>query len=222
MGTLIKIRPGCLSNHALQFRRSFFASSTDHTNLLQGAKVHRLDQEGEKNMYVMAADGMDLETVKTVPQLHMARLWRDGNTLYGVKVVNRVLGSPSDVCRPLVEAALKDAGNEPRALSTVHGLSEWVAEGIANKKTIATLSSLSIGEIEAIKRLTERISVDDDTYNTAKKGIEMLAKEFLAEGLGEEASLYQSKGGGFVSIDHHADKTDYSDTSFGTMAVFKF
>eukprot|EP00565_Helicotheca_tamesis_P005814 CAMPEP_0185730890 /NCGR_PEP_ID=MMETSP1171-20130828/11299_1 /TAXON_ID=374046 /ORGANISM="Helicotheca tamensis, Strain CCMP826" /LENGTH=172 /DNA_ID=CAMNT_0028400037 /DNA_START=183 /DNA_END=701 /DNA_ORIENTATION=- len=172
----------------------------------------------------MAADGMDVETVKTVPQLHLARLFRDGSTIYGAKVVNRVLGKPVEVCGPLVEAALKDAGNQPRALSTLHGLTDWVAKGVDDNETAEKFFSFNIEEIDAIKKMIEKHAMikDDYVYNAGKKGIELLAEEFIQKGLGDEASLYQSKGGQFFSIDHRGDTSEYADASFGAMAVFKF
>ena len=81
----------------------FFASSTDHTRLLAEAEVHRWvvppdnNNSTSRTQYVLVANGMDLEMVKQVPQLHLARLFvtSDQSTMYGAKVVNRTLGDLS-------------------------------------------------------------------------------------------------------------------------------
>jgi hypothetical protein len=125
-------------------KRPFFASSTDHTTLLQNAEVHRLVGQGVGSggtveaapcQYVLVAQGTEVGLVQKVPQLHLARLWWDPstNTIYGAKVVNRTLGSIPEVCPRLLDAALKDAkvaataklSTLPiQARSTLHGLSE--------------------------------------------------------------------------------------------------
>lgn len=124
------------SSKPTQTVRSFFASSTDHTRLLQESRVFRLPQSdnGDNNnsnketdhvMYVLAASGSELALVQKVPHLHLARLHRsttkenaDDNgggggdnviQLWGAKVVNRTLGLPVHVCGKLVDAALEDA-----------------------------------------------------------------------------------------------------------------
>ncbi|KAG7349229.1 hypothetical protein IV203_011826 [Nitzschia inconspicua] len=102
------------SSALLRCRRTFFASSTDHTRLLQEAEVHCLVEEDDnetginKRQYVLVDYGMDLATVKKVPQLHLGRLFLEGNTIYGAKVVNRTLGECSVVWGKLLEAALED------------------------------------------------------------------------------------------------------------------
>jgi hypothetical protein len=116
-------------------RRFFFASSTDHTRLLDEADVHRVTLVDGVTQYVMAPNGTDLEIVQKVPQLHLARLFVKDNVLYGAKVINRTLGEPKLVCGKILDAALQDVGiDKARARSTLHGLSDWVLDGMRIKK----------------------------------------------------------------------------------------
>jgi hypothetical protein len=149
----------CSGSGRAMTRRFFFASSTDHTTLLAQAEIHVLPvantpatvNDGNTpttttQQIVLAPCGMDGETVRKVPQLHMARLLltttssttSESNeivmTLHSAKVVNRSLGSTVHVCRRLLEYAMAQQGKMTNrssrnvkifAKSTLHGLSEW-------------------------------------------------------------------------------------------------
>jgi len=202
-------------------RRSFFASSTDHSRLLAESKVHRLIS-GDSKQYVMAADGMDLETVQKVPQLHLARLnLKSDGTMYGAKVINRTLGSPEEVCGKLVDVARKDGGI--RARSHLHGLSEWVLNGLRNETTIPILQEEDDEVLQDIEKIASgQVTYSDPIYQANKDRWERLAQEFVKLGLGGEAALYQSKGASLSSIEHGTDDSEYADTSAGVMALFTF
>mmetsp|Transcript_7263 Transcript_7263/g.21508 ORF Transcript_7263/g.21508 Transcript_7263/m.21508 type:complete len:205 (-) Transcript_7263:79-693(-) len=199
-------------------REAFFASSTDHTQLLKTAEVHRLEENG-KRKYVLVAQGMDSSLVKRVPQLHLARIFLDGNTLYGAKVVNKTLGDPADVCGRLFDAAVNDfaAGQSTRAQSTLHGLSKWVSSG---GTSIDALSILDENQKEAVIAIANGEN-DQRVYSNGRKGWELLATEFVSKELGLEARLYQSKGGTLSGIEHHSDM-DYYSESGGATAIFSF
>jgi hypothetical protein len=145
-------------------KRLFFASSTDHTTLLAQAEIHVLSVAAAAaaavdesttttttttQQIVLAPTGMDVDTVRKVPQLHMARLLltttttnNNSNeivmTFHSAKVVNRSLGSTRHVCRRLLEYAMAMAHQQQEmtsssrrnvkifAKSTLQGLSEWV------------------------------------------------------------------------------------------------
>jgi len=218
--------------------RSFFASSTDHSKLLGTAQVHRLDDDGKQlHQYVIAADGMDVDMVRKVPQLHLARLWRESNVLYGAKVVNSTLGSIHQVCGRLVEAALQDVkdggGKEAFARSTLHGLSEWILKGLGgntnNSNDDAALETIlaSIGDsdvlaVEELAKSGNLSKISEEIYSQAQPHWDKLAVEFIKQGLGEEAPLYEASGGVLKQIDHRADNTDYSSSSGGAMALYEF
>jgi hypothetical protein len=202
-------------------KRSFFASSTDHSKLLREAEVHCLQQDDGSRQYVMVAAGVDMNTVRKVPQLHLARLHVKGKTIHGAKVINRTLGSPADVCGKLVDAALKDAGSGAKARSTLHGLSAWVLQGIQMHEHIDTFMKLKEAELKAVESIAVG-ELDEKVYNAGKEGWEKLAREYLGKRMGEEAALYQSKGGTISTVEHLADTSEFANTSGGAMAIFSF
>lgn len=220
------------SHHSIpSTRRTFFASSTDHSTLLQTAEIHKL-QEHQSNsdhcQYVMVAEGMDADMVQKVPQLHLARLFRNGTTLFGAKVVNSTLGAPKEVCGRLVDAALEDIPTSTtiQAKSSLRGLSEWVQKGLVvddGGTSIAALSSFNEEQIKAIQAgflAYNKSNIDNALFELGKQSWEDLAHEFLTRELGDEAALYQSKGFALPEIIHHADESDYASSSGGAMALF--
>jgi hypothetical protein len=202
-------------------RRFFFASSTDHTRLLDEADVHRVTLVDGVTQYVMAPNGTDLEIVQKVPQLHLARLFVKDNVLYGAKVINRTLGEPKLVCGKILDAALQDVGiDKARARSTLHGLSDWVLDGMRIKKRVDSLSGLSDGELSAIEAIAKEPSTEK--YDTSRMIWEKLAQEYIDRGCATEAALYQSREGVLTEIEHHADTSELANTSGGAMALFEF
>jgi hypothetical protein len=212
---------GILSSRRFVSKRTFFASSTDHTQLLAESEVHCIPQDDGSTQYVMAASGIDVDTVKKVPQLHLARLSVLDKTLFGAKVVNRTLGSPSVVCEKLIDAALKDAGAGAQARSNLHGLSEWVLNGIKEKEGIDAVTKLKDAEIKALEAIAGG-ELDEKVYNVGKEVWEKVAREYIEKGNGGEAMLYVSKGGKLVAVEHLVDTSEFANTSGGAMAVFSF
>eukprot|EP00977_Amphora_coffeiformis_P016761 scaffold5296_cov163-Amphora_coffeaeformis.AAC.16 len=185
---------GMIRQTGLPHCRFFFASSTDHTRLLAEAQVHRWvvppDSSNNNNnnassstQYVLAAHGMDLEMVKKVPQLHLARLFltSDSGTMNGAKVVNRTLGDPAFVCGKLVDAALQDGATLAR--STLHGLSDHVLQQ-------ASLSS--DGRLVTLARGKNLAYGNDDEIAT---NWETLARDFISSRQCLETNLHMDKGG---------------------------
>jgi len=215
----------------LSAKRSFFASSTDHTRLLADSQVYRLDGDADHCfLYVLAAGGTDPELVRKVRPLHLARLLVDTkqNIMWGAKVVNRTLGTPQHVCGKLVDAALRDMkkGNPVFAKSTLHGLSEWVLKRITQQKKDSIPPSLRVEDdvIKALKCIAENKS-DDSIYEAFQAQWELVGKDFLndAEAVkAGESGLYQSKGATLVEIQHRVDTSEFSDTCAGTMALYRF
>mmetsp|Transcript_21590 Transcript_21590/g.32139 ORF Transcript_21590/g.32139 Transcript_21590/m.32139 type:complete len:252 (-) Transcript_21590:2250-3005(-) len=221
----IMIRPLCNSvarprvRTALA-RRSFFASSTDHSELLRSAEIHKFDDERDTLQYVLAAQGMDRATVKSVKQLHLARIFvdtasstSDDAMMMGAKVVNKTLGTHAEVCGRLVEAILEE-GTASKARSTLHGLADWIEtndrlSGLSDDEKALiepVLSSSSIGESEEVKAIWKQLAMD-----------------YVATGLGEEVALYQAKGATLLSIDCDSpDSSEYASTCGGAMAILDF
>lgn len=191
----------------LILRRTFFASSTDHTTLLRDAEIHCLPLDDGKKQYVLAASGMEADMVKKVPQLHLSRLYLDKSKIYGAKVVNRTLGNVPHCCGRLLDAALKDGGKEAHA--TLHGLSEWV------------LKEKLTGLEESEAKILEEIA-NGNLENYDDKLWEQLAMDYVNLGEAEEANLYTEKNATLIRIEHQADTTEFANTSGGAMAIFRF
>jgi hypothetical protein len=193
--------------------RNFFASSTDHTRLLEEAQIHCILQENGIKQYVLVADGVDEETVRKVPQLHLARLNLDQHKIFGAKVVNRTLGNCQDVCGRLLDVALNDTNGKAHAWSTLHDLSPWVLS--SNNESIVT--SLEQTQREQVLAIAKNES--DSSLN--KTAWEKIAMEYIAQGLSDESNLYLTKAT-FGHIEHNADTSDFANTCGGSMAVFHF
>ena len=228
-----KARHHQLINNNQCRHRTFFASSTDHSSLLQNAEIHKLKgSDTTTTTYVLAAEGMESDIVQKVPQLHLARLCllqaddtaTITQTIFGAKVVNSTLGAPKDVCGRLVDAALEDArlssssssssSTVVLAKSSLRGLSEWVEAGL-DQQNFEPLASLDDATVQVLRDRTE--AKDALVFERAW---EQLAREFLQQERGDEAALYQSKGGVLSEIIHHADDSDYARSSGGSMAIF--
>jgi hypothetical protein len=208
--------------------QSFFASSTDHTFLLHEAQVHRL-LGPDKNcvQYVMAAVGIDMETVKKVPQLHLARiLVSDNRLLHSAKVINRTLGEPEHVCGRLVDAALADIPGVAMAKSTLHGLSQWVLDGSAQDNDShparKILKCLNATELAAVIAIASGNYLDEIVYDSGRESWEKLATMYANHRMSPEIALYISKGATLESIQHNMDIGDYANTCGGAMAFLKF
>lgn len=187
--------------------RSFFASSTDHTRLMANAEVHCLEHLSVKGkQYVLVAEGMDLEMVKKVPQLHLARLFLDHDVMFGAKVVNRTLGDPVDVCGRLVDSARHDGAKQARC--TLHGLSDFVLKTSSPDERIVALANG--------KQLD--YSNDDDVRDQW----DSYARDFIASQQCLEGNLYIDKGGMLVDILHQQDESEFANTCGKAMALFEF
>jgi hypothetical protein len=174
--------------------------------------------------------------VKKDPKLKLASIRIHNNIIFGARVINSNLGSMSDVCGSLLAAALRDAsekGEQPQAVATLNGLCEWVAKGINSEEDIVALQKLQADQndvsFEAVKAIATGIPrpghsvVGEGTYRDGRAGWEALAREFVANGLGEEVALYQDNNGELVAIEHLADRSEpYLRSAGGAMARFFF
>ena len=195
--------------------RSFFASSTDHTDLLSNAIIHRIgDDAYGKRSYVLIPHGTDLDLALKVDKLQLARIFADRNYIYGAKVVQRTLGSQTKVCKSLLELALEDSksqGESPIALASLDGLSKWVtnsAEGAAHMKQLENMDQTVYEACKAIATGVPRPGhsvVGQGTYRDGETGWTDLASNYVKFKQSEEALLYGDNGGKFVDIDHLAD-----------------
>ena len=228
--------PFLLCNKTAASKRTFFASSTDHTTLVEQAVVHRIgdDAYGTRE-YVLVPNNIPLEFVKKDGKLKLASLHAKQNVIFGAKVNTRSIGSMVDVCGSLMDAALQDAasqGEQPQGLASLDGLCEWVAKGIADEEEIELLEKIQNNDpksYEAVVAIATGVPRESHTVvgmGTFRDGQYVwgeLAKEFVRRKLGEEPVLYESKGGEMVSIEHLADHSEgYIETAGGAMARFFF
>lgn len=215
--------------------RKFFASSTDHTTLVENAVIHRIGDSYGSREYVLVPKDIPLEFVLRDRKLTLASIHAKENIIFGAKVVTRAIGSIEEVCGGLVDAALQDAssqGEQPQGLATLNGLCDWVVKGIHDKEDIDVLDTLrqkdpvTYDAVVAIATGVPREShtvVGMGTFRDGQYGWGELAKEFVRRRLGDEAALYESKGGELVSIDHLADHSEeYVKSAGGAMARFFF
>jgi len=217
-------------------KRTFFASSTDHTTLVTNAKVHRVgDDKYGKRTYILIPDGTDIDLALKVDKLHLGRIFADKNYIYGAKVVQRSLGSHSDVCKRLLDMALEDSksqGEDPVALASLDGLSRWIVGGIEGKNEIAHLNELQASDeksFEACKSIATGIPrpghsvVGQGTYRDAEIAWRSLATEYVTLKMSDEANLYQGNDAQLVGIDHLADTSrEAMMGAGGSMARFIF
>lgn len=223
---LLKNESSSFSTLSRIIKRSFFASSTDHTTLLQNATAHRIgdDPYGARH-YILVPHGTPLDLAKKVDKLQLARIFADRNVIFGAKVVQRTLGSPTHVCGSLLDMALTDAssrGERPQALSALDGLCEWVVKGVEGREKIETLVKLQESDKESYESLKAMLATGCPRLDS-RLGWEDLAKEFIRLGLGDEAALYESKGAELVAIEILADESeDYLRRAGGAKARFSF
>lgn len=216
--------------------RSFFASSTDHTTLVENAVIHRIgdDSYGTRE-YALVPQDIPLELAKKDYKLKLACIYANRNVLFGTKVIAKSVGTMEEVCSGLVDAALEDAssqGEQPQGLATLHGLSDWVVRGIEEKEEIEVLTRLQERDpqtYEAVVAIATGVPreshtvVGMGTFRDGQYGWGELAKEYCRRKLGDEVRLFESKGGELVAIEHLADHSeDYIKSAGGAMARFFF
>jgi len=137
-----------------------------------------------------------------------------------------------DLAAPLLRVALEDCsteGEQPQAVSTLHGLSQWVCDCLDGKQESDTLPTLDAINLEAITAIATGIPreghfvVGQGTFRNGAQGWKALAREFLELGLSEEANLYRRADAQLVAIEHLADtNTKYLKSAGGAMARLVF
>lgn len=220
--------------------RSFFASSTDHTTLLENAVIHRiLSNEGDdvygSREYALIPQDIPVELAIKDSKLKLASIRANRNIIFGAKVITKSIGDMQEVCGGLVDVALEDAssqGEQPQGLATLHGLSDWVVRGINEQEDIKVLTTLQERDpqtYEAVVAIATGVPreshtvVGMGTFRDGQYGWGELAKEFVKRKLGDEVKLYESKGGELVAIEHLADHSEeYIKSAGGAMARFFF
>ena len=191
----------------------------------------------------------DPTTSKTLASLRAHR-----NILFGAQLQPSMMpGSKSsskhqqrsltEVCGPLLDAALEDAGvegDQPQAMATLHGLCDWVAHCLEHNDDddTTTPKSKALHQIKteddlltyhAIRAMATGIPreghsvVGQGTYRDGEQGWDALAQEFIDLKLADEVELYKSRGATVVGIEHLADtKPAYLSSAGGAMVRLFF
>lgn len=139
-----------------------------------------------------------------------------------------------DVCLPLVDQAVRDAGEngeQPQAIASLNGLCEWINECLETKgsQQLELLRSNDPLAFEAVVAVSTGIPrpghsvLGMGTFRDAEAGWKLLAEEFVELELSEEAELYRQRGARLVKIEHLADRNPtYLASAGGAMARFFF
>jgi len=238
-----------------------FSDSSSAASFFPGAVVHcRGDLPYGSREYVLLPPHVSLEDVEEEENQHfkLASLQAHRNIVFGAVLHYQkkyVKDDPDEfepqkpmlvsACLPLLDAALIDAAAEaeqPQALSTIHGLSVWVAtcfQGRAESKVLAALhqaatataaadeqAAVSLAAVQSIATGIPRPGhsvVGQGTYRDGAAAWEDLAKEFVGLRRSEECQLYQARGAELVGVDLLADtRPDYMKSAGGSMARFFF
>lgn len=163
-----------------------------------------------------------------------------GARLFGQTAEKRKI---SEVCLPLLDAALADAsieGEQPQAMATLHGLCDWVAECIRHEENSGSnppksealqkmKESSDLVSFHAVQAIATGIPreghsiVGQGTFRDGEQGWEALAQEFTKLKLADEVELYHARGGTVAVIEHLADtKPEYLRSAGGAMARLFF
>ena len=159
----------------------------------------------------------------------IARLRAHRNIMFGAQAADEEL---EITCRPLLEAALDDCslqGEQVQALSTLHGLSAWVADCCHQKQSSQVLSKLDPVVREAVQAIATGLPrpghsvVGQGTFRDGAAGWQALAEEFITLQLSPECRLYQAHGAQLLTVEHLADRQPaYLASAGGAMARFVF
>ena len=230
-------------------RRPFFASSTDHSDLLGTAEAHVATPDPASDpgarKYFLVPHGTDLDLALRVDKLQLAWVHSSGGVVHSVRVLQRTLGDPADVCGRLVDMALADIraegtgdGRPPTAVATLHGLCSYVEDGLSGTDRVQSLvdaeeeggeeAERALGAVRAMATGVPRPGhsvVGMGTYRDGEELWRRVAEEFvLSSGRSPEGKLYLGQSGGrLAEIMHLGDQTrDGLLLAGGAVARFEF
>ena len=235
-----------------RLRSRAFSSSTNDGNdsmcpdvafILEHYRIHRREKEGSHGSsreYLLLPPDVYVPQVLQDPSLPAAALFAHRNVLFGARSFHGY--DMEDVCLPLVKAAIEESeateqGQQPQAVASLKGLSEWVAGCFENdlegSQTLARLGTSGEEEdkvsLEAVRAMATGIPrpghsvVGHGTFRDGQASWMELGREYVSLGLSEEANLYEKEGGSLVNIEHLADQSpDNMKTAGGAMARLFF
>jgi hypothetical protein len=243
-GVLRKFLVPVVAGRAFSAKSDFYPDAVVHA---------RGDLPYGSREYVLLPPYVSLEDVADEENSHLklASLQAHRNVIFGAqRYCQKKLYSPNDddddiavkptllsACMPLLDAAMVDAseeGEQPQAVSTLHGLSVWAAASLLGRtkskavskmqkdpdKAVALEAALAIAT--GIPRPGHSV-VGQGTYRDGASAWEELAKEFVSLHRSEECQLYQARGAELVGIELLADTSpDYMRSAGGSMARLFF
>ncbi|VEU39681.1 unnamed protein product [Pseudo-nitzschia multistriata] len=218
--------------------------------ILEHYRIHRREKEGTNGTsreYLLLPPDVYVPQVIQDPSLPAAALFAHSNILFGARSFHGY--DMADVCLPLVRAALEESemvehGQQPQAVASLTGLSEWVATCLDNDRygesqTLMRLAGHDVASenekkgnsvsLEAVRAIATGVPrpghsvVGQGTFRDGQEAWKELAKEFAGLGLSEEVNLYEKQGGNLVGIEHLADRSpDNMKNAGGAMARLFF
>lgn len=218
--------------------------------ILEHYRIHRREKEGSNGLsreYLLLPPDIYVPHVIQDPSLPAAALFAHRNILFGARSFHGY--DMSDVCLPLVRAALEESetvehGQQPQAVASLNGLSEWVVrclenDGYEGSQTLIHLAGdhttdddqrkQNLISLEAVRAVATGVPrpghsvVGQGTYRDGQEAWMKLASEFVGLGLSEEVNLYGKQGGNVVNIEHLADRSpDNMKNAGGAMARLFF
>lgn len=197
--------------------------------------VHSENVENGSKEYLLLPPHKTIEESKVDSSVKVASLFRHRSILFAARSFHDGY-SINDVCLPLVDVALKEAGengDQPQAIASLHGLSQWVStcleDGDQSSEQLDKLrrdDPLSFEAVQAIATGVPRKGhsvVGVGTYRDGEVGWKALAKEYAEKHFSEEVNLYEKRGGRIVEIEHMADQNPgYLQSAGGAMARLFF
>lgn len=228
-------------------RLAFSDRAKEKSTFFPDASVHvRGDLPYGSREYVLLPPHVTLEDLADEGSKHLklASLQAHRNVIFGAAlhyqqkdddlVAKHTLTS---TCLPLLDAAIVDAsadGEQPQAVSTLHGLSAWVAacfQGQSQSKVLSKMQqdpeqAVSLAAAQSIATGIPRPGhsvVGQGTYRDGATAWEELAKEYVSLQRSEECQLYQARGAELVGIELLADTSpEYLRSAGGSMARLFF
>eukprot|EP00980_Cylindrotheca_fusiformis_P007856 scaffold1669_cov129-Cylindrotheca_fusiformis.AAC.67 len=235
-----RFRPKQLRNvDAKSLYRHLSTSSIDRLPDLEYIQEHYSIQftsntdNGSKE-YLLLPPGRSTQEANIDPTLKLASLYRHRNIIFAARTWQHQYAL-SEICLPLVDVALKEAGengDQPQAIASLAGLSSWVNACLKNDQESRELEKLRLSDpvgFEAVEAIATGVPrkghsvVGVGTYRDGEVGWTALAREFVERSHGEEVNLYEQRGAKLVEIENMADQSAaYLQTAGGAMARLFF
>ncbi|CAJ1934168.1 unnamed protein product [Cylindrotheca closterium] len=229
------------SSHAILSQISSRSSSSSQRDLpdlafvLENFTIHDVEnRENGSTEYILLPPEKTLSDISADPSVKFASIFRHRNILFAARSFHDQY-SLEDICLPLVEIALKEAGEngeQPQAVASLNGLCDWVDSAIRGNIHSEELSRLQQNDqasFEAVQAIATGIPrsghsvVGEGTYLDGTAGWKALSVEFLLQGMSKECNLYKQRNARLVSIEHMADRSPaYLQSAGGAMARLFF